>query len=105
MPQGQHHYVPSGIWFQPPSTHSYKILFLKSIRNNVLWACAIGLFWGAKAATAKYSFPNFTGRSMTYGTNAIASHEPASVEYIDQLKREMHAKRQKKYEEWSKSKV
>lgn len=93
MPHGNHHSVPHGIWFFEPTTRSVGKLVLKSCRNVALSFLALTAFYEYRSLAWKYTYNNFVGRSMIYGAHTTNTHEPASMEYIDQLKAEMAERR------------
>lgn len=98
MPQGNHQWLPSGIWYQKPASSSYPKLVLATCRQVGLVVSFLVLYNGYRSMAWNWTYTEYIGKTMTQGKYSIATHEPASVEYIDQLKREMEEKRQKKYD-------
>jgi hypothetical protein len=95
MPAGNHHYTPHGHWWETPKSSTVPRLIFKTARNLALTAL---FFYGLNAYRAmlwNYTYTSFIGKTMTLGNVSTATHEPASVEYIDKLKAE-EAERKKR---------
>jgi hypothetical protein len=93
MPAGNHHYTPSGFWYQNPSGSTIPRLVFRSVRSVAFLGLVIVSINAYKALQVDYTYTNFIGKTMTYGKVSQYTHEPASAETIDKLKAENAAKK------------
>lgn len=86
MPEGNAHQFPPGLWYQEPTTSSIPRLLLKSVGKVALLFAFLSCVEAYRSLARNYTYTNFIGRTMTFGTLSTDTHEPATTEEIDRLK-------------------